>query len=68
MRHHPKPDNHSRKKIKVELYLTNHARTSEVRKAICVYVADFSKKFDLLSSKSVVDKSDNDKLKSVPTK
>ena len=43
---YPKADNSNGKKTKFELYLSNYAAKSEVRKATCVEALEFGKKAD----------------------
>ena len=54
-------------KAKVELDLSNYATKADLKNATGVDTSDFSKKTDLASLNSSVDKVDIDKLKNVPT-
>ena len=63
----PKPYFHSKKKkIEVELDLSNYATKSDLQNAAAADISDFARKSDLTSLKSDVDELDIDKLKNVP--
>ena len=53
--------------MKIELDLSNYARTSDFKKWKAIDTSDFAKKTDLANLKSNVDKLDIDKLKNVPS-
>ena len=53
--------------LKVELYLSNYATKSEMKKATNVDTSEFGKNFDLSILKSKIDELDVDELKSVPS-
>ena len=59
---YPEPDSHSRNKIKAELYLSNYATKSDLKRATSIDTLEFAKKDDLASLQPVVDKFDIDKL------
>ena len=52
--------------VKVKLNLSNCATKSDLKNSSGVDISKFTKKFDLASVKSTVEKLDTDKLKSVP--
>ena len=53
--------------MKVELGLSNYAKTTDLKNATSVDTSKCAKKVDLANSKSDVDKLDIDELKNVPT-
>ena len=53
--------------LKVELDLSNYATKTDLKNAAGVDTLKFTKKVDVASLKSNVDKLDIDKLKNVPT-
>ena len=57
----------AKENLKVELYLSNYATKSEVKKALSVDTPEFGKNFDLSILKSKIDELDVDELKSVPS-
>ena len=59
---YPEPDSNSRNKIKAELYLSNYATKSDLKRATSIDTLEFAKKDDLASLQPVVDKFDIDKL------
>ena len=56
-----------RGKVKVELDLSNYTTKADLKKTTGVDTSKFSKKVNLASLKSEVDKLDTDKLEKVPT-
>ena len=57
----PKP-RYLGRNMKIELDLSNYAKTSDLKKWKAIDTPDFAKKTDLANSKSNVDKLDIDKL------
>ena len=57
----------STERVNVKLDLSNYATKADLKKAAGVDTSKFTKKFDLATLKSNVDKLDIDKLKNVPT-
>ena len=57
----------SRRRVKVELDLSNYATKADLKNATGVDTSKFVKKIDLASIKSNVDKLDFDNLKNIPT-
>ena len=57
----------SRGRVKVEWDLSNSATNVDLKNAACVDTSKFTKKVELASLKSSVDKLDTDKLKNIPT-
>ena len=53
--------------VKVELDLSNYATKSDLKNVAGVDISKFTKKVELASLKSEVDKLDTDKLEKVPT-
>ena len=51
--------------VKIQLYLSNYATKSDLKKATLVDTSDFAKKADLASLKSDIDELDIDKLKTI---
>ena len=62
MSYFPEPPTHSKNKIELELDLSNYAIKSDLKNATCFDTSDFTKKTDLGSLKSDLDKVDFDKL------
>ena len=56
-----------RRKVKVELDLSNYATKADLKNETSVDTSKFAKKVDLVSLKSNVNKLDIDKLKNVPS-
>ena len=57
-----------RRKSVSRIRFINYATKADLKNATGVYTSQFTKKVDLVSLKSRVDKLDNDQLKNVPTK
>ena len=57
-----------RRKSVSRIRFINYATKADLKNATGVYTSQFTKKVDLASLKSRVDKLDNDQLKNVPTK
>ena len=62
----PEPKS-SRKRVEVELDLSNYAAKADLKNTTGVDTSKFATKVDLANLKSNVDKLDIDKLKNVPT-
>ena len=62
----PKPK-YLRRKVKVELDLSNHATKGDLKNKTGLESSDFAKKVDLVGLKSEIDNSDINKLEKVPT-
>ena len=60
------PYNSSSENIKVELDLSNYATKKDINDISHVDVSDFASKTNLAALKTEVDKTDTDKLKTVP--
>ena len=62
----PKPK-YLRRKVKVELDLSNRATKVDLKNKTGLQSSDFAKKVDLVGLKSEIDNSDINKLEKVPT-
>ena len=63
----PKPYCHSKKKIKIELDLSNYATKSDLTGTAGIDVTNFTTKTDLANLKSDADRSNIDMLENTPT-
>ena len=61
------PDSHSKKKIEVELDLSNYATKSELKNVIGFDTSEFDEKTYLAKLKSEIEELDVDRLKNVPS-